>query len=1533
MKAAMIFLCMFFFCLFTVTKIHANNISSNAITGNWNSGGSWAGGVVPTKDDTVSIVSGSNITVDFDTAKCYKLKINSGGILNLSSHILRCCGSLVSKFVSPSTYWYIGNGHCTIYTGGTLNMNTGTLCLTGDLTTNGTFSCGTGTVVFDTKRAPIAIYGLSIPTFYKVINNDSVPGSYPLAGGFGVTLHNDNTIFNGDIIINGSFNRNSSATNDTVDITFAGTTNLSGVYSFYLNDVIINNGATLNAGTKTIYLYGNWTCNGTFICGTGTIWFSRDPNNALVQNIYQANPSANPFYNIYVNKSSGDVAQLSGTLNPNGNIYVSNNFTVNKGTYDIGGVHRLYVAGNFIINGTNGGIFIGTNGRLLMNGTNAGTPQTLNTGGSSLYKYTIDNSGAGVIQASDVTITYELQFTNGIQYTKNGSTLYELYLSNSDAALSMPSGYSATSFVVGKFRRAVTAANNYTFPIGPLNTSPIRYRPVIYQQTAAGGATNIFMVQDAISNSATWYADWWTQIQPDAGTPTGSLNFPYNLSTDFQSGMTECDISALRGNIPPPADWNTVLATTVAPSGGNNGSITATISSTLSPYAYILGEPVPVVNGTTICSGNSTVLNVSSPSGWGFYNWYDSASGGTLLQASSTSYSTPVLNSTTTYYVAFINPLTSCESDRTAVIVTVIAAPSVNAGSNNSVCAGNSYTVSGSSATNYTSLNWTSSGSGSFANNGTLTPTYTPSAADISTGSVTLTLTAAGNSPCGNYTDDIVLTINALPTANAGMDATICSGSSTLLSASGGTSYAWSPSAGLSSTTTSNPTANPTTSTTYTVTVTSSGGCTATDAITVNVNTTPTANAGTDASIPNGTSTSLSGSASGGSGSYTYTWSPSGSLVNTNVQNPTTTNLSTTTVFTLTVIDNSTSCQSTDQVTITVTGGILSVNTTATSYTICNGQSTQLNALASGGSGTYTYSWASNPSGFSSTSQNPMVTPTSTTTYTVTVNDGFNTASSGLTVSVNPLPTANAGGDVSVCSGNSVILGASGGTSYAWSPSSGLSATNISNPVASPTSNTTYLVTVTDANGCSNTDDVNVTVDAVPTANAGSDVAICSGNSAGLSASGGSGYAWSPSAGLSATDVNNPVANPTSTTTYTVIVTNAQGCTDSDNITVIVNPLPNANAGNDQTICSGQVATLTATGGGTYAWNAVDFTPSINVSPASTYTYTVTVTSTQGCSATDDVTVFVNPLPAANAGSDVAICVGNSTMLNASGGTTYTWSPSTGLSDANISNPNANPSSTTSFIVTVTDANNCSATDDVTVTVNSLPVAFTGNDTTICEGNSLTVSAAGGDTYAWNTGDSTSSFSVYPSSTSTYIVTVTDIYGCSASDDITVNVTATPVITLATEPTDNSIYIGQLFTVTTTPSSFSNYSFYIDSLLAQEGQSNSYTSASMQDGQIIYVIADDEGCFSTMDSIVIDVKPIPNAFTPLNGDDVNDLFLKGLDLTVFNRWGQKIHTGTDGWNGKYNGNYVSKGTYYFIIKMPDINNNITEIKGSVTVVN
>ena len=225
----------------------------------------------------------------------------------------------------------------------------------------------------------------------------------------------------------------------------------------------------------------------------------------------------------------------------------------------------------------------------------------------------------------------------------------------------------------------------------------------------------------------------------------------------------------------------------------------------------------------------------------------------------------------------------------------------------------------------------------------------------------------------------------------------------------------------------------------------------------------------------------------------------------------------------------------------------------------------------------------------------------------------------------------------------------------------------------------------------------------------------------------------------------------------------------------------------------------------------------------------------------------------------MSICIDDSTQLSASGGITYSWSPSAGLSATNISNPVAISTSatTTTYTVTVTDANNCSATDDVIVSINPIQV---------------------------------------------------------------VSLTSNP---------DIFAYIGQIVTFTAFPAGYGNYDFYLNNNLVQSGSSNIYQTNALQNN---FVVTVDIGCGSEPDSLVMQAKPIPNTFTPYDVDGKNDIFAKGLDLIVFNRWGQKLYEGTDGWDGKYNGNRVSPGTYYYIIKLSDLKNGVTEIKGPITVI-
>ncbi|HNU58815.1 MAG TPA: T9SS type A sorting domain-containing protein, partial [Aquaticitalea sp.] len=316
-----------------------------------------------------------------------------------------------------------------------------------------------------------------------------------------------------------------------------------------------------------------------------------------------------------------------------------------------------------------------------------------------------------------------------------------------------------------------------------------------------------------------------------------------------------------------------------------------------------------------------------------------------------------------------------------------------------------------------------------------------------------------------------------------------------------------------------------------------------------------------------------------------------------------------------------------------------------------------------------------------------------------------------------------------------------------------------------PTATTTYTVTGT-SNGCQSSDSVEVTVlsDNV-NANAGEDVTICEGDSVTLTASGGLTYQWS-----TGETTQSITVSPSATTTYTVTAYSPSGNnSDTDDVTVIVNPLPNASAGDDVSICLGSSVTLTASGGTSYLWSTGATTQSITVSPTATTTYSVEVTQ-NGCSGSDEVTVTVNNPPTVNAGNDVTIFEGESTILTATGADSYQWS--TGETTQSIT---VSPTATTTYTVTGT-SNGCQSTDSVVVTV--LPetvVADAGENRGVCRGFSVTLTAHGGDTYLWSTGETTQSITVSPIVTTTYSVTAF-VGNSQDTDEVTVFVTPIPVV-------------------------------------------------------------------------------------------------------------------------------------------------------------
>lgn len=545
----------------------------------------------------------------------------------------------------------------------------------------------------------------------------------------------------------------------------------------------------------------------------------------------------------------------------------------------------------------------------------------------------------------------------------------------------------------------------------------------------------------------------------------------------------------------------------------------------------------------------------------------------------------------------------------------------------------------------------------------------------------------------------------------------------------------------------------------------------------------PIANAGTDQTIHlPANSTQLNGSGNDPDGSITgYSWSKiSGpntfTFSNPNIANPTVSNLvNGVYTFRLTVTDNGGNT-GTDDVVVTVNqrpvanaGADQTIHAPANSVQLNGGSSTDADGTIS----TYAWSKVSGP-GSSTFSNANIVNPTvnglvagvHTLRLTVTDNNG-GTATDDVVITVNQVPLVNAGTDVTMnLPTNSTPLNGSasdpdaGGSisTYNWTQVSGpsqfnLSSISIPNPALSNLVIGTYIfrLTATDNSGGSSSDDVVITVSpevGVPTANAGADQTIhLPTNSTQLNGSGNDedgtiiSYSWSQVSGPAYTIDDATLPNPTISNlvagvyTYRLTVTDNDGKTATDDVVIIVNNLPVANAGTDQTIhlptnsvnLSGSATDADAGATFTYSWSKVSgpagstfsnssvANPTVNNLAAGTHTFRLTVTDNRGGTATDDVVIIVNTPPVANAGADVTLTLPtNSTPLNGSGTdadaggsiSSYSWSRISGPTTFTISNANvANPTlsnlvqGTYTFRLTVTDDRGGTGTDDVIINV------------------------------------------------------------------------------------------------------------------------------------------------------------------------------------------------------------------------------------------
>lgn len=457
--------------------------------------------------------------------------------------------------------------------------------------------------------------------------------------------------------------------------------------------------------------------------------------------------------------------------------------------------------------------------------------------------------------------------------------------------------------------------------------------------------------------------------------------------------------------------------------------------------------------------------------------------------------------------------------------------------------------------------------------------------------------------------------------------------------------------------------------------------------------------------------------------------------------------------------------------------------TSTSSNILCFGGSNgSASVTASGGNGVYTYSWA--PSGGTAST----ATGLTAGFYTCTITDGFGctgTATFNLTEPTAVTATTSQT-NVSCFGGNDgsatvIPAGGTPGYTYLWTPGGGTSATQTMMTAMC------YTVTITDANGCTATQSVCITEPPQLMAMAANTGDVCAGDSTMLvgTAMGGTpsySYNWLPG---NITSMSTPVV-PTVTTTYTLEVTDANGCTTSTTTTVTVNALPVVNLGADTTVCSG-IMLDAQNSGSAYAWNSGDTTQMYNATASGNYY--VTVTDMNGCVNSDSVMIAVDAMPIAGtvyntSGAD--ICVGDTSSLITTGssgmidwwvmpiagpfwqyigsGNPYTQSPPT-PSDVGVY-----------YFMAIASNGVCGpdTSNTITVEVHDLPIVDLGSDTASCGGVQLDAQNAG-STYAWSTGDSTQTVMVNASGT--YDVWIVDQFGCANGDTVAVTINTPPVVT------------------------------------------------------------------------------------------------------------------------------------------------------------
>lgn len=549
----------------------------------------------------------------------------------------------------------------------------------------------------------------------------------------------------------------------------------------------------------------------------------------------------------------------------------------------------------------------------------------------------------------------------------------------------------------------------------------------------------------------------------------------------------------------------------------------------------------------------------------------------------------------------------------------------------------------------------------------------------------------------------------------------------------------------------------------YTITYESPAAtCWGTETFTLTINGLPVVNATEDSPICNdGISTINLGEDGGQATDWSWTTGGSGTISDPLIQNPVVSNATNGQTFTVTVTDVNTGCTNSDNVSVIVNP---LDNPTFTLTNFCIGAP---NAATITGTPGGTFSFNPNPldGAVVNATTGEITNEVAGTTYNIQyTTNGACPANLTLPVTVNALPTVVTS-DETICVGGSVVLTASGASTYTWSPGTYLNTTVGNTVTSTPGANIAYTITGTSAAGCQSTAVANVTVQGNAPINAGADTTICNGASATLTATGGVTYTWDQGLGVG----NNFSVSPAATTTYTVTGQDANGCNGTDQVVITVNPVPTVNPVGNQTVCANTSTTgINFSGsvvGTTYNWTNSNATIGLaasgtgniaaftGINAGSTpVTATITVTPTaNGCPGTPtNFTITVNPIPVNTPVADQTLCNGSAiaavNFASGTPGTSYTWTNNTtsiGLAASgtgniaafNAVNNGANP--VTATVIATPTANTCQGpTETFTITVNPSPIVSPVGNQTICNGSATTAvnfaSTTAGSTFTWS---------------------------------------------------------------------------------------------------------------------------------------------------------------------------------------------------------